>query len=143
MYRNILVPIDLDTPASWKDAFSTASAIADCFSAKVTICSVVSDAKAISHGEWLPISIEQELFDTRARLEGLLASGSAPREWGVEVASGSISGGVLDIAGRIGADLIVLASHEPAARDYLLAAHAIRIARRASCSVLIARRGKA
>ena len=36
----------------------------------------------------LPLSIEQELFDTRARLEGLLASGSAPRDWGVEGGQG-------------------------------------------------------
>ena len=143
MYRDILVPIDLDEPASWQGALSTASTIAACFSAKVTICSVVSDVDAISKGEWLPISIEQRLFDVRARLEGLVASSDLGPGYGVEVASGTISGGILEIAGRIHADLIVLASHQPAARDYVLAANAIRVARRAPCSVLIARHERA
>lgn len=143
MYRNILVPIDLDDPASWKGGLSTASSIAHCFSAKVTICSVVSGAEVISQGDWLPISVEQRLFDARARLEGLVASAEVEPGCCVEVASGTISGGILEIAERIGADLIVLVSHKPAARDYILAANAIRVARRAPCSVLIGRDGKA
>ena len=142
MYRNILVPIDLDQPASWKDALSTASSIANCFSAKITICSVVSGLETISQGEWLPIGVEQRIFEARARLVGVVASIDLPG-CGAEVASGTISGGILEVAERIQADLIVLGSHQPAARDYLLAANAIRVARRAPCSVLIARHGKA
>ena len=48
--------------------------------------------------------------------------------------AGTIAGGVLEIAGRISADLILLASHRPALQDRLMAANAIRIARRASAS---------
>jgi nucleotide-binding universal stress UspA family protein len=139
MYRNILVPIDLDQPASWNEALSTTSSLAKCFSAKVTVCSVVSSAEAIKAGEWLPISVEQLLFDTRARLEGAVAAASGDLSYAIEVAAGTISGGILEIAERIEADLIVLASHQPAARDYVMAANAIRVARRAPCSVLIAR----
>ena len=51
MYRNILVPVDLDQPTSWSEAISKASSLAKCFSAKVTICSVVSDLKAIKPQE--------------------------------------------------------------------------------------------
>lgn len=143
MYRNILVPVDLDQPASWSEAVSTASLLAKCFAAKITICSVVSDVETIKHGEWLPISIEQALFDARARLEGLVAAADDDLSCGVEIAAGTIAGGILEIAERIAADLIVLVSHQPAARDYLLAANAIRVARRAPCSVLIARHGGA
>jgi nucleotide-binding universal stress UspA family protein len=139
MYRNILVPVDLDQPRHWESALSTASSLAECFSAKLTICSVVSDIEAIKSGEWLPISVEQLLFDVRARLEGLTTGVTGKMSCGIEVAAGTISGGILKIAERIGADLIVLVSHQPATRDYLLAANAIRVARRASCSVLIAR----
>lgn len=143
MYRNILVPVDFDQPSSWSEVISTASSIAKCFGAKVTICSVVSDAESIRKGEWLPISVEQLLFDARARLEGLIAKLDHDLNWGAETAGGTIAGGILDIAERISADLIVLVSHQPAARDYLLAANAIRVARRAPCSVLIARHGAA
>ena len=143
MYRNILVPLDLDQPKIWKGALSTACSLANCFGAKVTICSVVSSAEVIGSGEWIPISVEQQLFDARSRLEGLAADHKGDDALGVEVASATIAGGVIEIAERISADLIVLASHPPATRDYLLAANAIRIARRAPCSVLIARPGKA
>jgi len=143
MYRNILVPIDLDHPTGWGAAFAAASAMASCFSSRLTICTVLSDAVAIGEGEWHPISIEQRLFDLRARLEGVAASADLGRDCRVELASGTIAGGVVEIAERIGADLIILASHEPAARDYLLAARAIRVARRAPCSVLIVRQAKA
>lgn len=139
MYRNILVPVDLDQPANWTEAIATASSLANCFSAKITICTVISDAQAIKTGEWLPISVEQALFDARARLEGLVATTNGDVSFGVEIAAGAIAAGILETAERISADLIVLASHQPAARDYLLAANAIRVARRAPCSVLIAR----
>lgn len=138
MYRNILVPIDLDEPGSWAGPLATAQSIAKCFSARVTLCTVVSDVQAIERGEWLPISVEQLLFDARARLEGIAASIDEP-ECGIEIAAGTIAGGVLEVAQRIGADLIVSASHQPGKRDHVIAANAIRIARRASCSVLIAR----
>jgi nucleotide-binding universal stress UspA family protein len=143
MYQNILVPVDLDQPACWSGAITTASSLAKCFGAKVTICSVVSSSEAILEGDWLPIGVEQLLFDARARLEGLVANADHDLTCGVEIALGTISGGILEIAERIAADLIVLVSHQPAARDYLLAANAIRVARRAPCSVLIARHGAA
>lgn len=141
MYRNILVPVDLDQPESWENALSAGSELAKCFSAEVTICTVVSSAEAIKAGEWLPISVEQLLFDARARLEGLVTTAKGDVTHHVEVAEGSICGGILEIAERVAADLIVLVSHQPAARDYLLAANAIRVAKRASCSVLIDRHG--
>jgi nucleotide-binding universal stress UspA family protein len=131
--------VDLDQPASWAEAIATASSLAKCFKAKITICSVVSDVEAIKHGEWLPISVEQLMFDARARLEGLVAAANDDVSYGIEVATGTISGGILEIAERIGVDLILLVSHQPAVRDYLIAANAIRVARRAPCSVLIAR----
>lgn len=143
MYRNILVPVDLDHSASSNEAIATASSLARCFDAKIAVCSVVSDVEAIKAGEWLPISFEQLLFDARTRLEGLVSNVEGGTNFGVEVAAGTISSGILEIAERISADLIVLASHQPASRDYLLAANAIRVARRASCSVLIARHHRA
>ena len=142
MYRNILVPVDLDQPETWTGALAVASPLAKCISASLTLCTIVSDAKAIKQGQWLPISVEQLLFDAKARLEGVAATARNDLTCEVEIAAGSIAGGVLEIANRIKADLILLVSHEPGTRDHLIAANAIRIARRASCSVLIARKNK-
>lgn len=142
MYRNILVPIDLDQPASWQDALAAVVPLARCMEAEVTICSVVSDINSLRAGEWLPICVRQSLDEARARLNGLVAGADAERKWSVEVAAGTVSGGILEIAERMAADLIVLVSDKPKTRDFLSGSKAVRVARRASCSVLVARPGR-
>jgi nucleotide-binding universal stress UspA family protein len=141
MYRSILVPIDLDVPESWEKTISTASSLVKCFEAEATICSIVSDKGAISGGEWMPISVEHLLFDARARLEGLVARARCDRNWKIEVTAGTVAAGILEIAERVEADLILLVSHQPSIIDHLHAATAVRVASRAPCSVLIARKG--
>ncbi len=46
---------------------------------------------------------------------------------------------ILAHANKIGADLIVVASHKPYVGDYLLGTTAARIVRHASCSALVVR----
>ena len=136
MYRNILVAVDADDPVQSADALRVAVTLARSLESKLTICSVVRDVEALARGEWLPISYEQLLFETRAKLDTIghaLGQEINPK---VEVATGTIHGGVLEVAERIEADLIILASHRPGAVDYMHAANAARIARRATCSVL-------
>ena len=47
---------------------------------------------------------------------------------------------ILDLAEKIGADLIVMASHRPELKDYLLGPNAARVVRHAECSVMVVRR---
>ena len=51
----------------------------------------------------------------------------------------SIYAEILAVAEEVGADLIVVGSHRPAMKDYLLGTNASRIVRHANCSVLVAR----
>ena len=55
------------------------------------------------------------------------------------IREGSIHSEILTVAEDIGADLIIMASHQPEFSDYLLGSTAARVARHAQCSVLIAR----
>ncbi|MBN35331.1 MAG: hypothetical protein CMM46_11275 [Rhodospirillaceae bacterium] len=55
------------------------------------------------------------------------------------VGHGSIHGEILRMSEQIKADLIVMASHKPAVRDYLLGPNAAHVMRHASVSVLIIR----
>ena len=138
MYSSILVAVDLDHPESWANALPVACALGRSFSARLTLCTVVRDAEAAVEAQWSAIGYRQMLDVARARL-GELASAAAEAGAGVDVGTGTICRGILDVAGRAGADLIVLASHRPGVRDYLLAANAVRVARRAPCSVLVVR----
>ena len=138
MYSRILVAVDLDQPGSWAEALPSAATLARCFCARLTLCSVVRDVDAAVEAEWSAIGYREMLDMTRVRLEAL-ASSVDDMAVDVEVGTGTICGGILDAARRIGADLIVLASHVPGMADHVWAGNAARVARRAECSVLVVR----
>ena len=139
MYRNILLAVDPDEPDSWSDALPVAARLARCFSARLTLCSVVRDVEAELKAEWSPIGYREMLEHARVRLLEIAAT-LPDLTVDVELGVGTVCRGVLDVAARLRADLIVLASHAPELRDYLLSANAARVARKAACSVLVVRR---
>jgi nucleotide-binding universal stress UspA family protein len=55
------------------------------------------------------------------------------------VACGTIYEEILTFAGKHGIDMIVMASHRPELKDYLLGPNAARVVRHAECSVLVVR----
>lgn len=137
MYSHILLAIDLDQPGSWEKAMPVALALGRCFAAPITLCTVVPDAEAELEAEWSAAAYREMIDTARARLRNLAREQGA--DMAAEVGLGSIWGGILDTAERVGADLIVLASHKPAMKDYLLGANASRVVRSAPCSVLVVR----
>lgn len=138
MYSNILIAVDLDQPAaSLEGTLAVASALARCFSACATLCTVVRNVEAGIQAEWSAIGYREMLELAQVRLHEIASGIDLPL--GIEVGTGTICGGILEAAERVGADLIVLASHEPGMKDYLIAANAARVARRSACSVLIVR----
>lgn len=138
MYKNILVALDVDEPSSWKHAIPAARSLAQCFSADITLCSIVRDSEAAVKAQWSAIAYREMLQNTRAKLD-LIGRQACGHPVDVQVGIGSISSGILDVADAITADLIVIASHSPQMKDYLFAAHGARVARRARCSVLVVR----
>jgi universal stress protein F len=137
MYSRILIAVDLDQPDSWTGALPAAAALARCFSARLTLCSVVRDAEAGVEAEWSPIGYREMLDLARVRLAELASGAGIAVD--VKVGTGTVCGGILDVAERIGADLIMLASHEAGLKKHLWSGVAARVARRAGCSVLIVR----
>jgi universal stress protein F len=138
MYSSILVAVDLDRPQTWAKALPVACTLRRSFSARLTLCSVVRDMDAAVEAEWSAIGYRQMIDVAHARLSEL-ASVAAEPNIDVDVGTGTICGGILDVAERARADLIVMASHMPNAKDHLLAANASRVVRRAPCSVLVVR----
>lgn len=138
MYKNILVAIDVDERASWESSIPIAMSLAQCFSAHVTLCSVLRDAEAASAAQWSAIAYREMLETMRARLR-LVGSEACGGEFAVEIGMGTILEGILQAARTSSADLIVISSHRPGIKDHFISANAARVARRAPCSVLIVR----
>ena len=77
-----------------------------------------------------------------ANVDHLLAQFSPIRVYGKVhriVGQGSIHREIIAAAEKADADLIVMASHKPTARDYLLGANAAHVVRHAACSVMVVR----
>lgn len=139
MYRSILVPVDLDEPTSWHKAVPTALALAASFDASLALVTVVPDWNLILEAQRSPLAYGEFLDIARTRLAALAQTVEAAHPIACHVESGSVYGGILAAAERIGADLVVLSSHRPQMKDYLLGANASRVVRHARCSVFVVR----
>lgn len=139
MYASILAAIDLEEPSSWGKSVPSALALARCFGARLTLGTVVPSALAERQAQWSAIAYRELEETTLARLGTLADELRGETSVDVRVASGTVPSGILALAGEVGADLIVLASHRPAMRDWLIGANASRVVRHASCSVMVVR----
>lgn len=139
MYSRILVPVDLDEPSSWEKAAPTALAMAGCFGAKVELIHVLSDIDLAVQAEWSGLAVRRMLATARSRLD-LLAM-DLDEKAGIEthVAMGRVYRAILDLAEQRGIDLIVMASHRPEMKDYLIGTNSERVVRHAGCSVMVVR----
>jgi nucleotide-binding universal stress UspA family protein len=139
MYSSILVAVDLDEPSSWEKSVPTALALSRCFAAKVAFVYVVPASVLSVQTQWSELGVRQILDNARARLARRADEWAEGAKVESYVTSGSVYGGVLEAAERCGADLIVLASHRPEMKDYLIGANASRVVRHARCSVMVVR----
>jgi len=137
MFKSILIAIDLDEPASWSRALPIVLPMARMGGARLTLATVITDLKAMAD-QWSPAGYRDRVELARGRLSGL-AAGCGDQPHDVLVGSGHVGRGILDLAVTADADLIVLASHRPRLRDYLLGGNAAHVVNHAPCSVLVVR----
>ena len=99
------------------------------------------EVEAILQAKAAPLGYELITADLENRIDALIrrvnASDLNPN---ILVMHGtSIYAEILQVAQDAEADLVVLGSHRPAMKDYLLGTNAARVVRHARCSVLVAR----
>ncbi len=142
MYKRILLPVDLDQESSWGMALPVALEYCQIFGARLYLMTVLPDFGTSMIGTYFPPDfVEKAEKDAGTRLETLArekVSPNVPVEW--RVARGTVYEEILDVAREVHADLIVMASHRPALKDYLLGPNAARVVRHSDVSVLVVRR---
>ena len=143
MFRNIVVPIDLDEESSWSRALPVAVDYARHAAAKLHVVTVVPDRllKMTVVTQLIPEGYEEKLInDAKERLSQLIEA-KVPDDLDVRqaVRRGSVYREVIRYARDAQADLIVMAAHRPDLADYLLGPNAAQVVRHADCSVWVIR----
>lgn len=141
MFKEILLPLDLNDPASQEKAVGTAVGLAKTYGSRLHVMTIVP-----SFGEGFVTSFfpadyqEKAVAAANERLHAFVRE-RIPEGVPVQhvVACGTIYEEILDFAKKHRIDLIVMASHRPELSDYLLGPNAARVTRHADCSVMVVR----
>lgn len=140
MFKNILVPIDLADLDIAHRAVTQAAALARESGGTVRLVYVRS-VLPVSFVEFVPHNFDEEQAQQTAdELAAFAKTVPLPPERVTTVVRlGSVYNEVLVEAAEMGADLIVVSSHQPDMSTYLIGSNAATIVRHAKCSVLVLR----
>lgn len=139
-YASMLVPVDIAHESSWKHALPQAIALARSNGARLTVLTVLRQTTIMFEGVYLAFQLEQMMSAARGKLAQIVAD--HPHE-GVSIAQdvrlGSIGGEILAAIRDTGADLVVMASHRPEMKDYLIGPNAAHVVLNTTASVFVVR----
>jgi len=138
-FEKILVPVDLGHESSWRDALPAAIDQAQMTGGELHILTVVPEEPP--QLAWLPDDYSTKMIaHAESKLQELVKS-KIPE--GIKathhVRQGSIYSEVVSLANNMEMDLIVMASHRPELKDFLLGPNAAKVVRHAKCPVLVIR----
>ena len=138
-FEKILVPVDLGHDSSWREALPTAIDQAQHAGAKLHIVTVIPEEPP--QLAWLPDDYSERMIAYAKPKLDKLVEAHVPADINVEqhVRQGSIYKEIVELAQEQGIDLIVMASHRPELKDYLLGPNAARVVRHVECSVMVVR----
>jgi nucleotide-binding universal stress UspA family protein len=141
MYKHILVAVDLSDDGGWRQPLVAGVEHARKFGAELIVLTVLREVEAMVRAEVAPLGYELFVADLENKLAARVREVNAyDLLLKLVVTHGeSIYDEILGQATEAGADLIVVGSHRPAMKDYLLGTNAGRVVRHATCSVLVAR----
>tara|TARA_B100000614_G_scaffold145078_1_gene129056 strand:- start:593 stop:991 length:399 start_codon:yes stop_codon:yes gene_type:complete len=131
MFKTILVPIDLHLEASWRKALPVAIEQARMAGGTVHVMTVAPEIDPNlrvtdrNYCAWLE------------EVVGRYRTDDVPVQTSIK--HGSVHRQIRRAAHEVGADLILLASHNPRASDYLLGSNAAHVVTHSRCSVLVVR----
>ena len=115
MYNDVLVPVDLNHESSWKKSLPTALAQCRSFGSTLHMMYVVPDYGLSPVSQYFPPGTERKLReDAEVQLKQFIAE-HVPEQIKSQaiIGEGSVYLEILKVAERIGADLVVMASHRP------------------------------
>ena len=141
MYKDILLPVDLQDSKSWHKSVVDAQELARAFGATVHVMTVVPSYHMSIVGSFFPADFESKMLESaRAKLHAFTAE-HLDDALSIQhvVGLGTVYEEVLRVADEIKADLIILGASRPLAGQFLPGPNATRVATHAHCSVMVVR----
>lgn len=139
----ILCAVDMSEHAPDRKVLEEAAKLAALDGAQLDVITVVPDFGAGEVPDFFPKDYHQSaLAETVERLKRFVKTVLGEERAAKvrhEVATGKVYQEVLHAAEVAGSDLIVIGSHRPSARDYLLGTNAAKVVRHAGISVYVVR----
>ena len=147
MTKPILLSIDLNQESSWKHAVPVAINLARANPAgtgkivDLHVLSVIPDYGMSVVGSFFPADYAKQSLSEMEKLLAKFVADNFPDDLDVSahVHHGTIYKEILSLADEIDCSLIVMASHRPETKDYLLGPNAARVVRHARQSVYVVR----
>lgn len=141
MFKNILTAIDLTEESSWVKSIPTAVEFCQSAGARLHLMTVIPDFGMSIVSQHFPKDYAEKALEG-ARVElNAFASKHIPDDVQptLVIAQGTIYEEIIRVGNEVSADLIIVASHRPSLKDYLLGPNAARVVRHANCSVMVVR----
>ncbi len=141
MFKRILVPVDVGQQSSWVRSLPVAEQMAADYGAELHAITVVPAMGMSIVGSFFPPDFEQKALASATDKLNEIVKQAAKNAGAVRchVAHGTIYEEILAAADKVGCDVIVMASHRPELKDYLLGPNAARVMRHARQSVFVVR----
>ncbi len=135
MYNTILVTTDLSHEELTIQLLKKAGKLSD--GGRIVLLHVLDSIPEYILSEIPQDLVQNQLPLTRQSLTEIIKKSGIKAE--VEVQKGNAYNNIIHSAKDIGADLIMINSHRPELKDFLLGSTAAKIVRHAQCSVLVDR----
>ena len=136
MFKNIVVPIDVDHEDRGAQMLEEAVRLKD-DDGRVTLVNVVADVPGLISAELPEDLVQKAAHGAKEKLSKMADAAGLSAD--VQVRSGRPHQAIVDLADEVGADLILIGSHQPGVKDYLLGSTAASVVRHARCPVLVDR----
>ncbi|MEQ9325968.1 MAG: universal stress protein [Rhodospirillales bacterium] len=136
MYKTILIPVDLGHTEAVAKMIDVARKLGDS-NARIALCNVLWDIP-----EYVLVELPSEI-GTKAEEEAEAGLTAIATENGLDpdihIVHGQPAGAIMGLAEKLGAELIVVASHKPGLQDLFIGSTAARIVSHAKCCVHVIR----
>lgn len=141
MADQFLLALDLGDPDSVQRILPVAEDMAEKFKAQLHVLCVVPNYSMPIVGSFFPEGFEKKALEAgkTALVDAIAANAKDPGAIKGHVTNGSIYEEIIRVSDELECGLIIMESHRPALKDYLLGPNAARVVRHAKQSVYVHR----